>query len=579
MSIVWRDWPKLLRGRDAYAWERFSSGPQKKGFTLDRQRELRDAAVAEFGLNLIDTRTAAAVSAFRGLQRAEGSALDALIKMGEHRLIEPGTPLLVEAWDRLSREVWMEGVGTVLRIHKAGWLIITCNDQRVWDADALNAAGPFLGGVLHAAHTDSVRRKEGVSHAWGRKRNAALAEGVPLTRHVPGWLRLEPKPGFSPDAKPKNCKPIPQRKQVAVLVEIFRWYASGLYCDEITSRLNRLKRPMVGRSVEDKRPADRAWRASRVSKLLNDKRVRGYLAVEGPDGRKVEARIYPQVISDELWTEVRRIADGRTKHTGNRGHAHANLFTKLAYCVCGATLTVRAGGRPRPGAIVRGTSHPRHWWNVLQCSASVNGRGCERDARFLLREWEPRFLDAVALSPPPMPEQTAADAETAGLREALAALEIEIDESQTSLDGTLALTARSPSAKAAWEKNSQELDKKRRKHDRLKAEIAATAGRAGDGARSSLDDLTRAAVEDHDTAARGRVRSLLPQVVDRIQATDAGGFEMWFKDGLGVLFAADGEATRVVARAKMWRDLLTGELPEGFILAPHHGGRVPPPWR
>src|SRR5262245_23575302 len=110
----------------AYSYIRFSNREQKKGDSLRRQTEQAEAYAARRGwtldtsLNLRDL----GVSAFRGDNALVGNLgvfLDA-IKRGT---VKPGSVLIVESFDRLSRQGIDEGYEVVKKILKAGIIIVT----------------------------------------------------------------------------------------------------------------------------------------------------------------------------------------------------------------------------------------------------------------------------------------------------------------------------------------------------------------------------------------------------------------------------------------------------------------------
>lgn len=89
----------------AYSYVRFSSDRQKHGQSLSRQTKLSadwcaaNGAVLDTELNLHDL----GVSAFRGKNLNEG-ALGAFVKAVDEGRVPKGSYLLIESFDRLSRQ-------------------------------------------------------------------------------------------------------------------------------------------------------------------------------------------------------------------------------------------------------------------------------------------------------------------------------------------------------------------------------------------------------------------------------------------------------------------------------------------
>jgi hypothetical protein len=90
--------------RRAYSYIRFSSAEQEKGDSLHRQIELRDKILAQHPEWILDKTPLQdlGVSAWEGANITEG-ALGLFIAACEAGKILPGSILIIEQWDRLSR--------------------------------------------------------------------------------------------------------------------------------------------------------------------------------------------------------------------------------------------------------------------------------------------------------------------------------------------------------------------------------------------------------------------------------------------------------------------------------------------
>ena len=90
--------------RTAYSYQRFSSTKQKKGDSTRRQNN----AAAEFcrahGLVLAETFRDDGVSAFRGKNFSNESALGEFLRLVENGSVKQGSVLVIENMDRLSRQ-------------------------------------------------------------------------------------------------------------------------------------------------------------------------------------------------------------------------------------------------------------------------------------------------------------------------------------------------------------------------------------------------------------------------------------------------------------------------------------------
>src|SRR5690348_4315741 len=115
----------------AYSYIRFSHPQQAAGDSLRRQTERAEAYCARKGLTLDTALTLRdlGVSAWQGKNAAVGNFrtfLDA-IKTGR---VEPGSALIVEGIDRISRQGIDEGYDLIKSILKAGVRIVTLSPER-----------------------------------------------------------------------------------------------------------------------------------------------------------------------------------------------------------------------------------------------------------------------------------------------------------------------------------------------------------------------------------------------------------------------------------------------------------------
>jgi DNA invertase Pin-like site-specific DNA recombinase len=178
----------------AYSYIRFSTPEQLKGDSLRRQREKSQAYAAEHGLELDTTLNMRdlGVSAFRGANIEKGN-LGVFIKAIEQGLIEPGSYLLVESLDRLSRAEVIDSLSVFLQILSYEIIIVTLVDKREYSRESVRANYSELIvsiAVMARSHdeslTKSVRRKD----TWDQRKKLFADTGKKLTLKTPFWLTL-----------------------------------------------------------------------------------------------------------------------------------------------------------------------------------------------------------------------------------------------------------------------------------------------------------------------------------------------------------------------------------------------------
>src|SRR4051794_14019303 len=158
------------------------------------------------------------VSAFRG-KNAETGRLGDFLQAVDNGLVPAGAYLLVESLDRISRQAARKAFRVLEDIVERGVTVVTLNDGRAFDADALdNDPMAMLLALLTfiRANEESATKAKRVRAAWHGKRLKAAA-GVGMTARCPAWLRL--------DSATKRYEPIPERAEV--VARIFRMASEG----------------------------------------------------------------------------------------------------------------------------------------------------------------------------------------------------------------------------------------------------------------------------------------------------------------------------------------------------------------
>src|SRR5579884_2667806 len=201
-----------------HPYVRISHPEQRKGGGLERQTA---ANLEEFGRRF-GFRTGKrvyvddGVSAWQGLNATPDHELGHFLADARSGLIRPGDCLLIENYDRLSRQDPWAAIGLVselrsLRIHvgRLDRMKLLRHDSKDY-GDFFEAAVEFMRGNSES-EVKSMRNRE----AWKRKRKAAREHGRSLTGQLPGWI--EEKDGE------RRLKP----EFAAIMKRIFQLTASG----------------------------------------------------------------------------------------------------------------------------------------------------------------------------------------------------------------------------------------------------------------------------------------------------------------------------------------------------------------
>jgi DNA invertase Pin-like site-specific DNA recombinase len=216
----------------AYSYLRFSTPEQMKGDLHRRQSTLAQKYATEHHMDLDDTLTFKdlGVSAFRGKNAGEEGQLGAFLAAVETGKVAPGSYLLVESLDRISREAAWIALGTLTNILARGISLVTLYDGKVYSQASMTMNPMDLMYALMGfirANDESAHKSMRLKSVWSAKR--AKADKKPLTSLAPSWLRLDKETG--------RFQVIPECAEV--VRRIFREYLSGRGPALITADLNR----------------------------------------------------------------------------------------------------------------------------------------------------------------------------------------------------------------------------------------------------------------------------------------------------------------------------------------------------
>jgi DNA invertase Pin-like site-specific DNA recombinase len=234
-----------------------STDTQLRGDSRRRQLEASRAYAAANDLELVEGAELEdiGVSAFRGANVRDG-ALGQFLRAVKEGVVKPGSFLIVESLDRLSREQVLTAQSLFLSIIQAGINLVTLTDNRVYRAGETELADLIVSLVIMSrAHEESQTKSHRVRAAWMNKRSKAAS--VPMSRICPAWLELS--------SDRTRYAEVPER--VEIVRRIFNEAAAGVGMYSIQNRLNKDGVPGFGSS--------NGWHQSYVAKILGNRAVLG----------------------------------------------------------------------------------------------------------------------------------------------------------------------------------------------------------------------------------------------------------------------------------------------------------------
>jgi DNA invertase Pin-like site-specific DNA recombinase len=482
----------------AYSYLRFSTADQIRGDSYRRQTELARAWCEKTGVPLVDNYRDLGVSAFRGANADKG-ALKAFLDRVESGVIEPGSYLIVESLDRLSRTDITFALQMFLGLINAGIVVVTLADQRVYDRERIND-GNFTDiiislTILSRANEESRMKSSRLSAAWADKRTRLGEEK--MTAVCPAWLHL--------NADRKGFEVIPEK--AAIVRRIYEMAAQGKGKATIARTFNREQVPRLGDSVH--------WHISTVDKVLCSRAVIGEFRPGRTRNGKKEMLdpvlgYFPAVVSMELFAAVQRIRRTRPSY---RGRGEKNPLSGLAYNAITGNKMMRI------------TKGPEAKWVYLVDNAAPAGAAPYVSWKF--EEFMPALLTVceAATTAPPAPKNQNVELQNCLSR---------MDAIETQIPRLVEFI--STGFSASVEQKLRELEKEKGDLEKRISELRL---------EEKASDIDLGKIDWRDTE---RLKENLRAALRRI---DVNPVERWFKvttfDGREIMYREDGEEIEIVS--------------------------------
>lgn len=370
----------------AYSYIRFSSPEQAKGDSYRRQRAAALDYCAENGLELADTKEYrffdSGRSAYTGKHVGDEGEFGRFLTLVNEGAIKPGSVLLVESLDRLSRDKVNIALGQLLNLLGTGIKVVTLSDKRTYSNDSPDLATELIVSiaVMMRAHNESSEKGNRVAKAWRNKRELARSEKTPLGAACPYWLKLVDG----------VYQQVPER--VEVVRRIFDMTIQGYGQATISRRLNEDNVPVFGstRSTKEKpRNKSGLWGTSSVEKILNNRALLGEYQpthlvgrVRENDGEAVEG-FYPEIITPDVFLQAKAARSQRKTAGATKQSKNFNVWQGLGKCrLCGDAMHLINKGRPPKG------------YTYLQCYSAKKGQ-C-RSGSIRIEQTEAVFKEVLA---------------------------------------------------------------------------------------------------------------------------------------------------------------------------------------
>ena len=329
----------------AYSYARVSSAEQRKGRGLRRQLQDSASCAERNGWTLDTSLTfGESKSAFRSKNLKTGALGRFLLAIKEKR-VKPGSVLIIESLDRLSRDSIDEADELFRSILKAGVDIQTLSPERHYTRESLKdvmARMEFLFIQARANEESEIKRHRSIRN-WQLKRQDATKKVI--TRMIPHWLQVV------------EGQIVFQAEAVKIIRQMAQWAIDGLNVKKIAARMNASGLPIFtkafNRRQEDettvlyKKPL---WDGCYILTTLRSRALIGefvpHLRTEtGREALEPIPNYYPSVLGLDVFNRLQIALDSRRRIRGRNGEKVNNLFKGLLHDAEGGTCYHNAKGK------------------------------------------------------------------------------------------------------------------------------------------------------------------------------------------------------------------------------------------
>ncbi|WP_250532393.1 recombinase family protein [Caballeronia sp. ATUFL_F1_KS39] len=353
-----------------YSYLRFSNMRQKAGTSMERQLEYATKWATERGLEL-DTNLVMrdeGRSAYHG-EHIKRGALGRFLEEIENGTIPPGSILIVEALDRLSRETVPKALTQLLAIIARNIAVVTLADNREYSGPGIekNPMDLMFSIMLMA------KAREEIQSRATRIRDAARIRATTFERERkrvavgkdPGWVRYK--------EETNEYELVPEF--VTPLMALIRYFRGGASMRSCFKMLREDGIPLPPPRVTSKGRVSKSRHGkvehglantSRLVEMLSNRALIGEKIIvlgrseENPDGESLTIKnYYPPLMTEAEFEELQqlRTVKGRTVRSSSRIVGVINGINITKCMVCGMAMGAqnalsrnrRADGLPQDG--------------------------------------------------------------------------------------------------------------------------------------------------------------------------------------------------------------------------------------
>lgn len=490
-----------MAGR-VYSYTRFSDPRQAAGSSSERQAAYAAKWAAEHGLVLDETLSLRdeGLSAYHQ-RHVKAGALGTFLAAVESGKVEPGSVLVVEGLDRLSRAEPIQAQGQLAQIVNAGITVVTASDGKQYSRERLKANPMDLVYsllVMIRAHEESDTKSKRVKASIRRQCESWLSgtfRGVIRNGKDPAWVR---QVGQTFELMPDRVDAV--RTALSI-------YRQGHGATRVIEELQAQGLQMTSRGAQ----ALQIYRLVRQRALIGEKEME----VDGETYRL--PGYYPALLTQAEWDDLQLLNDDRHRRKIKGDIPGVITGLRLAVCgycgvaVVGQNAQAKLSSRTKDGKVKDSYRRLRCWQNFHGTGCVVAGSASVAPIERALMNYCSDILNLQALQ---------GQDQTAGKRAALTRAKTELAETDSQLDRLMtAMLTDTAQAPAAFVRKARELEDRQRE---LQANVASAERELSSQARVDITGQDQAwakltaGVLSLDKDARIQARQLVADTFKRI---------------------------------------------------------------
>lgn len=503
----------------AYSYQRFSKLSQSDGDSLRRQTEAARAFCRQHGLTLMDTFKDEGISAFKGKNFNDETALSQFLKLVHTGTIQQGSVLVVESLDRISRQDIWPCFDVFKSILKAGVGVGVLSLNRIFDYDSINKNPMELILAIvefsRAGNESQMKSERSKGAITGKVERIKNGEKFIIGGHKPTWILGCP-----------NGKWLLDVEKVKVIKDIFHRYLAGKSCTRIANELNTEGVPSFKRRKG-------VWTQFVVRLLLGNRNVIGDFKMRDTT---VE-NYYPQIINHADFLSVKqKLAFNENNRGGSKYGLVRNLFKGLMTCSdCGGRIElVNVPYKNVAGEVI-------HYQNYL-CAGVLHKTKCSNKGRINVTKFETNFFDFIFMAKiHGLKQSKQENPKLTELKNDFAKVELKIQRVVKLLDNDdLQDMAELASSLTAWKKERETI----KRNIEIEEAQSVSKDNAPKAAKSLLELKRKETLGETitDTEERTKARNLMPSLYQRIT------LKFGEKDTTAIFYGVDGNEDKMILK-------------------------------